>query len=992
VKHLRTKLTGIILGLAGTLVASLGFYEGMYGRYERLTTDFRFRQFNTSISENPQICIIGIDDESLATIGDWPWPRTHLAKIINFLNELESRQILVDLVFSMAKSEVKPENPEVPEGEELGEDDTLAQACREQGRVILASYFAPSPPRSALYDLLVSNIKLNPEDLAGKSGWPLRKVQLEFVSTRRLAIRKLVTDLLVRRPKLQKDEVVVNLLGSGWLGRRELQIEIAQAYDYIQAYQEVRDKTGWMVEGLVRPIEVVSSSRQMVVPIRKLAASSADIGFVDFEPDPEGKVREIRLLKNYEDRIYRQLALAGGCHYLGIEPGNFRIGTGTVNLLTPNGADKGNVLIKGAVTPGLQIPLTREGRMIINWYSPRPDPREARRWEKSFKNIIPAARILLLASNQESLRKKRWLFANAMPIAVKELLSPRQYERYSKLTKLLPLLHDSVDDVLPGTEKGRPTTTTSAPATKPATRPTTTSAPATTVEQDLVLNYRDTRAELDKIEAEVQDQVDWLYGQLDQLPPSEQTSDRNLLIRELWRCLNRPEEVRRANDQQEAQISRKVEELTPLVRNKVVLIGSTAAGLGDFVSTPVFDLPCPGVLVHANILNQILQNSFFSESDRNSDLLVILIIGTLVSILSAQRPAFEGLLWMLLILIGFILLTCYVVFGKLHVVSSLVGPVLAIVLSWSLVSFYRQLTERRAKRIFAGRLSQYTSASLARKIADHPEGLEILPEQREVTCYFSDLAGFTPVSEKLGPQKTVEFLNVYLEHMSEILDTQEAFINKFQGDGIFAFFNPPLHPQPDHARRACLAAIESQILLPHIQEHLVKQGFDLKDPLIMRVGISTGPAVVGDCGSARKFDYTCLGDTVNRASRLETANKFFGTGILLCENTFREMGDDLMARLLGKVRVVGREQALVVYELIGLKKDHADRAGFASAFENMVLDYWEKRFTKVGQALTALEQMKPDDKSVKIYRDLVTKITKSGPQHFRDGVIEFESK
>ena len=114
-KQLRTQLTGIILGLTGTLVASLGFYEGMYGRYERLTTDFRFRQLNTSITENPQICIIGIDDASLATIGDWPWPRTHLAKIINLLNELETRQILIDLVFSMSKSEGKPENLEVPE-------------------------------------------------------------------------------------------------------------------------------------------------------------------------------------------------------------------------------------------------------------------------------------------------------------------------------------------------------------------------------------------------------------------------------------------------------------------------------------------------------------------------------------------------------------------------------------------------------------------------------------------------------------------------------------------------------------------------------------------------------------------------------------------------------------------------------------------------------------------------------------------------------------
>ncbi len=985
-KQLRTKLTGIILGLLGTLVASLGFYEGVYGRFERLTTDFRFRCFNADLKENPQICIIGIDDESLANIGDWPWPRTHLAKMINLLNEMESRQILIDLVFSMPKSDARSESLDSLEEENIGEDNALAQACREQGKVILSSYFTDGPGRTAMFDPLVANIKLTPDELAGKTGWPLRKVQLNFVSTRRLAIRKLVTDLLLRRPKLDKDDVILKILGPGWLNQRELQEEIGQTYDYIQAYLEVREKNGWMVKGLVRPIEEVPKTQQMVVPIRKLAANCEDIGFVDFQPDPEGKVREIRLLKYYDEKIYRQLALAGICQYLGIEPANFRIGTNSISLLTPSPEEKSSVLLKAGQPSGTHIPLTRDGRMIINWYFPRQDP------EKSFSNIIPAARILFLASNQETLRKKRRLFANAMPMAVKEFLSPQQYERYAKLTKLLPMLHDSVDDVLPGSEKNPPAPA-SAPATRPATQPavTTTSAPATTVEQDLVMNYRETRAEVDKIETEAQDQVNWLYDQLDQLPPGEQTNDRNLLIRELWRCLNRPEEVRRANENLETQINRKFEELAPLVRNKIVLIGYVASTGGDFVSTPVFE-HCPGVLVHANILNQILQKSFFSQSDRNGDLLVILVIGTLVSILSSQRPAFEGLLWMLVILAGFMLFTCYVVFGKLHVVSSFVGPVLAIILSWSLVSFYRQLTERRAKRIFAGRLSQYTSPALARKIADHPDGLEILPEQREVTCFFSDIAGFTPLSEKLGPEKTVEFLNVYLEHMSEILDAQEAFINKFQGDGIFAFFNPPLHPQSDHARRACLAAIESQTALPHIQEHLVEQGFDLRDPLKMRVGISSGQAVVGDCGSMRKFDYTCLGDTVNRASRMESANKFFGTGIMICENTFREMGDDLLARLLGKIRVVGKEQALVVYELIGRKADHEDKAGFTSAFEDMVFDYWEGKFQKVAAALVELEKMKPADNSVKIYRDLVAKITKSGAHHFRDGVIELESK
>ncbi|MFA5864798.1 MAG: adenylate/guanylate cyclase domain-containing protein [Phycisphaerae bacterium] len=975
-RQLRTKLTGILLGLFGTLVASLGFYSGVYERLERLTLDWRFRlpYYKTGIKDSGQLCIIGIDDGSLASVGDWPWPRTHIAKIINLLNELESREILVDLVFSMPKSTDK-----TTDNEKVGEDDLLAQACREQGKVILSSYFAPSREGAEIVNLLVSNFKLTPEGLAKKTNLTVNACRSNFVSLRRRAARKLVMDLLARQPKLSQDEVVIKTLGRNWMAYSDQKRELERAYDYIQAYLQVRAKAGWMIEekDLPPPIRLIGDNTQMIVPISKLSASCCDVGFVNFDPDADGKVREISLLKSYENMIYRQLALAGACQYLKIDPDNFRIGAAGIDLVGKFAEipEKKDVILRSPEKSGIHIPVTRNGNMILNWYAPKSN-----RWEESFSNIIPASRLLEIVFNQESLQKNRRIFTDAMPMTVKRCL-PDQYEQYIKLIKRLPLLQESVDNI----SEDSPTT---APST---TMPTTTSAPATTLEDDLRTTWEKTKAEVDKIESDALEQLDWLYSQLSQLPANEQSREDNQQIRTLWRCLNHPEEVRKINADLELALNQKIEEITPLVREKIALIGYTATTLTDFVPTPVFDR-CPGLLVHANILNQILQKSFLSESERNSDLLVILVIGTVVSILSAQRSAFEGLLWMLLLLAGFSFFTCYVVFGKLHIVSSLVGPAGAIVLSWSLVSFYRQLTERRAKQIFAGRLSQYTNPALARKIAEHPEGLEILPEQREVTCYFSDLAGFTPLAEKLGPEQTVAFLNIYLEHMTEVLDRQEAFVNKFQADGIFAFFNPPLHNQDDHARRACLAAVESQIALPHIQEHLADRFPSLTEPLRMRVGISTGQAVVGDCGSTRKFDYTCLGDTVNLASRMESANKFFGTGIMICDRTSREMGDDFLVRLLGKIRVVGREQSVVVYELIGYRKDHEDLIEFAELFDQMVLGYWQGEFDKVGTMLDRLEQLKSGDRSIKVYRGRLERIGKTDRQHFQDGVIDIGTK
>jgi len=985
---------GIVLGLLGTLAASLGFYAGFYDRFERLTVDLRFRYFHKGIQDSGELCVIGIDDSSLSSIGDWPWPRTHLAKMINLLNELESREVLVDLIFSMPKSdEPSAEQEAVEEPEEGGvtEDDILAQAFREHGRVVLASYFVQEPVRSAVYEELVRDFQLSPDLVSKKTGLSFSSVRANFATLRRLAARKLVADQLASQPKMTREEAVMKILGSGWSVQSEPRRVIEQAYDYIKAYTSVREKSGWGIDTLRSPIQDLGGDAQMVVPIAKLVGSCADLGFVNFDRDPDGKVREVSLLDFYDGVIYRQLSLAGICQYYQLEPEHCKIGSDSLDLIGGAIEEKKTIRFADETPDGIHIPVTRQGKMIINWYSPVSGS-----WEKSFRNIIPAGRVLDIALSQEALSKNRRMLAEAMDLAVKNYL-PGKYETYAKLNRQLPMLQDSVSSRASEAEaeSESPTSQPSEDAERQeensTSQPTTSTAPATTMEQDLVAAYQKTKKQVDEIEAEAREQLSWLYGQLSVLSAEEQLKPENQMVRDLWRCLNHPDEIRRINAELEADIEVKLEKLAPLVRGKIVLIGSTASTQGDLLATPVFE-QCPGVLIHANILNQILQRSFFSEADRNSNLLVILVIGTLISMLSAQRSAFEGLLWMLLISAAFFCFTCYIAFGRMQIVSSLVGPLLATVLSWSLVSFYRQLTEGKAKRMFASRLSQYTSPALARRIAEDPEALEILPEQREVTCYFSDIAGFTSLSEKLGPVKTVEFLNIYLEHMSEMLDDQEAFINKFQGDGIFAFFNPPLHNQDDHARRACLAAIESQNQLLETQEHLERRFPEVKGVLQMRIGIGTGLAVVGDCGSKRKFDYTCLGDTVNLASRLESVNKVFGTKIMICRKTQQMMGEGFMTRLLGKIRVVGRVQPVVVYELIGYAKNHKDKVEWTELFEGMVMDYWDGKFDKVRAALKELENLQPGDKSVKLYRELTEKMSVTGKEEFHDGVIEMETK
>lgn len=988
-RALKTKLIAICLGLAATLAVSIGFYYGLYETLglERLTVDFRFRHFNHEIADSNQLGIVAIDDNSLTDFGQWPWPRTYLAQIINLLGEMNSKEILVDLVFSTPKKE-NTDDPDVFFGG-LGEDEALAAACKKQDKTILACYFSPGSKPSPLYNILLRDFSLGVDELVRKTGLPVAQVQAELPQVRKQVAGELVSRILQRRPRLDKYSVMKKILGDDWLAMNNERELIEQAYDYYLAYAYVQYKaatSGWMIETNTLPpsIEQLAPDTQLHLPIARLAEACADFGFVNFQPDSDGKIREVSLLKCYNKTIFRQLALAGVCESWKVNPANFKIYP--YRLEIPDGSDTASAetqtsnLLSTEKNKGLIIPLNRNGKLIINWYAPHPN-----QWSKSFRNIVSAGGLLKIVQNQEALRKNEELLQNAIPIAIKNLL-PNEMERYQKLTKQLAMLNESLATLPAEQENIDSITVKSLPTSRPST-----TAPATTIEEDLQQKREEIQDQLEIIVTNTKEQLEWLYQQQDVLSPAEEIAPENRLIRDLRRCIHNPEEVQQANDDLRKTIDNQIAEVKPLISDRIILIGYTGSTTADFVPTPVFNR-CPGVMVHATILNQLLQKAFLSESDRNTDLLIILVLGTLLSIITAQRSAVEGLIWMLVFLIGFNLFSGYFAFQKLHIITSMVGPSLAILLSWLFVSFYRQLTEGRARKVFAGRLGQYTSPSLVQRIIDDPRRMVICPEATEVSCYFSDLEGFTTLSEKLGPNETVRFLNIYFEHMSKILDAHEAFINKFQGDGIFAFFNPPLNPQKDHARRACLAAIDSQQELNLISKELRRAGIELEMPLHMRIGIGTGPAVVGDCGSERKFDYTCLGDTVNFASRLETVNKCFGTRILISENTFENMGPDLLARLLGRIRLAGRRQPIVVYELIGYREDYEDHIDFVERFDHMVRLYWQNKLTELPALLDQLESLHAGDKAVAIYRTLLNRIRSEGSHLWQDGVIDCDTK
>ena len=460
--------------------------------------------------------------------------------------------------------------------------------------------------------------------------------------------------------------------------------------------------------------------------------------------------------------------------------------------------------------------------------------------------------------------------------------------------------------------------------------------------------------------------------------------ERKMYI-QLRQQLGIAEQLRRANLDLAQQTEQAKQTLHDSLGGKIVLVGSVATGAPDFVVTPHSKLT-PGIVVHRNVLNTILQEAFIYRMPRSTEILIILLLGTLMTVIAGiSRPLVSGLA-LLLLAPATVGMNFWIGFGLCHYWIAVVSPVAAILASFTAVTFYREVTEGRAKRRITARFKQYAPPTVVDRIVSTASQVSLAGEKRELSCFFSDLAGFTSISEKLGPEKTVSVLNIYLDRMTEVLDRYYATINKFEGDGIFAFFGAPVEPE-NQAKLACLAAIDTQKELAKLVDEQRKSNPEFPS-LQKRVGISTGEAVVGDCGSHRRFDYTAIGDTVNLGARLESANKAFGSKMMICETTFQKAVNAIEARYLGRVRVVGKEKGVGIYELCGVSGEIDDpQKTYNEQFAGAVRFFQERQFDKAVQGFETCLQVRPDEKAAILYLRTCRHIVTEGiPSDFSGGI------
>lgn len=358
-----------------------------------------------------------------------------------------------------------------------------------------------------------------------------------------------------------------------------------------------------------------------------------------------------------------------------------------------------------------------------------------------------------------------------------------------------------------------------------------------------------------------------------------------------------------------------------LIKDKIVLVGATAVGIYDQRATP-FSSIFPGLEIHANIVDSILSNDLMYQPGwaKLFDIFAIIIAGLMLGLLTPRTSAITSVGVLLFLFIGYIIL-CQLLFSEKGWILNIVYPLSAMIIVYVSITLYKYFTESKQKKFIKDAFSTYLAPSVVKQLIEFPEKLDLGGQEREITAFFSDIQGFTTISESLSPKELVELLNEFLTEMTEIIFEYEGTVDKFVGDAIVAFFGAP-NNLPNHAEVACMACIKMQKKLVDLR---AKWKREKRAALKMRAGICSGPAVVGNMGSRTRKNYTMMGDTVNIASRLEGVNKIYGVYSLISDTTATALGSNIVIREIDSVSVVGRDETVTIYELVGYSEDVDER-------------------------------------------------------------------
>ncbi|HPF41802.1 MAG TPA: CHASE2 domain-containing protein [Phycisphaerae bacterium] len=1022
----RPQLSGFLVGFAITAIATYVCFGLLDAKLsvDRELYDLRVRNFNT-IEPDDRIVHVDIDDGALDEVGRWPWRRQKIADLLGLINEMGARYILVDLLISEPEipyyddAGLDPDRDIDPDMAIVGREDPpivmadqeFARVVREAGNVIMAVQTKARPPGAArtlqerlttllretptiseadarsalglsssslrndtfavawlecrLIDALSADFRMDSESLAKAVSADRHEVDPIIAGAKREAARVWIERLFTSNPDLTLADAREAIFGDRTARVNSDDQDIRKAY---RAYLGLRDVVARLSTADNVDDGALSSASSIVPILHPISAAVLDVAAVDFSADPDGIVRRVPLLETCDGKVVPHLGLAGAAHILGLDIS--KTTTPSNRLMRIPRKDGGAV----------EVPLDGHGAMIIPWTRTGP------RWLEGgdFRHITAAA-LIEIVDNRRKMEdnEKRLMYAWAEVVA-------------------------SVKPPVELTNQTTGETTQVPPDARYIEKVRELNAKRLALKEAPEADAAALAAEVAALEAAIDREQRGAAEGLRMLAPGyadlteAELAEDESLRKEAERILHGVStldgmipRLKAANERISEKIDSLIARIKPALRERFVFLGFAATAQGDIVATPI-SAQTNGVMCHANVLNAFLQNRFITPASSSMEWPACLLAGAIVGWWTSARTPRFALSATLLLVAGIVAIGCVLLFELCDYWYVLAPFVIVLLICWASVTLFRQLTAERDKRLFRAQLSQYTSPAIASRIAESPDAAEAFKrvQTRDITCYFSDLAGFTTISEREDAELVQHVLNVYLERMSVAIWRRRGLINKFMGDGIMAFFNSSVDPLDDHARIACETALDTLSELETLKREMAGDpAANIFQQLELRMGLAVGDCKNGDMGSELKADYTVIGDVVNLAARLEPANKVFGTRIMISGPLHDRVAGDYDVRYLAELQVKGKKKTVPVYELIGRRgsMDDDERA-YVERFEAGVALYKTRKWDECIVHFTRMLARRPDDLGAGRYIDACQEMKAFAPEDDWAGALELKEK
>lgn len=425
-------------------------------------------------------------------------------------------------------------------------------------------------------------------------------------------------------------------------------------------------------------------------------------------------------------------------------------------------------------------------------------------------------------------------------------------------------------------------------------------------------------------------------------------------------------------------------------KDAVVFVGATSPDMHDDYFVPTSSgKAMPGVEIHANTLQMLIKQSFLQKEAEWEVILSIFLIAIITSLLVYKFHVWVSAMILTGMWVGYTIFGI-IIFSKGTIMNFVYAP-FTIVASYLATVLYYYLSEEKSRKMVKHAFEKYVSPVIIEHMLEHPDKLNLGGERREITVFFSDIRGFTTISEKLDPEALVKLLNEYLSAMTEIVMNNKGVVDKYMGDAIMAFWGAPLKIK-NHAALAVKTCIEMEEKLKELQKKWNHEGVP---SLEIGIGLNSGPAVVGNMGSYDRFDYTAMGDTINLGARLESINKQYGTRMIISESTKKNIEQDYAIRELDAVIVKGKNVPITIYELIRRKKDVTKEVqGVILHFENGLKLYKKQKWNAAIAEFEKVLKLRSEDGPAKTFieRCEFLKTPGNSPGNNWDGVWTMKTK